>query len=75
MLDHLLDDYVNWRESASAAGDAYARWSSAPRYERALRFAAYRATLDQEQKTADAYAQAVTDIQRRLQRPESSRAL
>ena len=31
---------------------AYARWSFASGPERALRFAAYTATLDQEQKTA-----------------------
>jgi hypothetical protein len=49
-LDDLLDGYVDWRESARAVADAYARWSFASGPERALRFAAYIATLDQEQQ-------------------------
>jgi hypothetical protein len=75
MLDDLLDDYVDWRESARAVADAYARWSFTSRGERALRFAAYIATLDQEQKTASAYAEAVTDVERWLQRSSSSREM
>jgi hypothetical protein len=43
ILDDLLDDYVDWRESARAVADAYARWSFTSRAERALRFAAYTA--------------------------------
>jgi hypothetical protein len=58
--------YVNWRESARAVADAYTRWSFAFGPERALRFAAYTATLNHEQKTASAYAEAVTDLERRL---------
>jgi hypothetical protein len=72
-LDDLLDGYVDWRESARAAADAYARWSFASGPERALRFAAYTATLDQEQKTASAYAAAVTDVERWLQRSDAHR--
>ena len=66
MVDHLLDDYVDWRESARAVADAYTRWCVAPRTERARRFAAYTATLDQEQKKAAAYAEAVTHVARWL---------
>jgi hypothetical protein len=75
MLDDLLGDYVDWRENARAVEDAYARWSFASGPERAVRFAAYTARLDQEQKTADAYAEAVTELERWLQRSESHRAL
>jgi hypothetical protein len=75
MLDDLLDDYVDWRESARAVADAYARWSVTSRAERALRFAAYTAALDREQKTAAAYAEAVTDVERWLQRSHSHRRL
>jgi hypothetical protein len=77
LLDDLLDGYVDRRESARAVADAYAyaRWSSASGPECALRFAAYTATLDQEQKTAAAYAEAVTDVERWLQRPDSHRGL
>ena len=75
LLDDLLDGYVDWRESARAVADAYARWSFASGPERALRFAAYTATLDQEQKTASAYAEVVTDVERWLQRSDSHRGL
>jgi hypothetical protein len=74
-LDDLLDGYVDWRESARAVADAYARWSFASGPERALRFAAYIATLDQEQHTAAAYAETVTDLERWLQRSDSNRGL
>ena len=74
LLDDLLDHYVDWRKSARAVADAYARWSFASGPERAPRFAAYTATLDQEDKTATAYAEAVTDVERWLQRSESHRA-
>jgi hypothetical protein len=72
LLDDLIDWYVDWRESARAVADAYARWSFASGPECALRFAAYTATLDQEQQTASAYAEAVTDVERWLQRSDGS---
>lgn len=75
MLDELVDGYVDWREGARAVADAYARWSCASGPERTLRFAAYNATLDQEQKTAAAYAEAVTDVERWVQRSASHRGL
>jgi malonyl CoA-acyl carrier protein transacylase len=75
LLDDLLDGYVDWRESARAVADAYARWSFASGPERVLRFAAFAATLDREQKTAAAYAEAVTDVERWLQRSDSHRGL
>src|SRR5205807_8595546 len=62
LLDELLAGYVNWRESAQAVAEACARWSVAPAPERAVRFA-YTPTLDQEQKTAAAYA-GVADVER-----------
>jgi hypothetical protein len=65
-LDALLDGYVDWRESARAVAEAYARWSFASEPERAMRFAAYTATLDQEEKTASAYAETVTAVERWL---------
>jgi hypothetical protein len=67
-LDDLIDGYVNWRESACAVGEAYVRWSGSGAPERAMRFAAYTATLDQEQKMAAAYAETVTDVERLLER-------
>jgi hypothetical protein len=70
MLDNLLDQYVDWLESARAVGDAYARWSRASRPDWAVRYAAFTAALDQEQNTAGAYASAVTNVQRWLQCPD-----
>ena len=69
LFDDLVDGYVDWRESARAVAQAYDRWSFAFGSERAVRFAAYTATLDQEQKTAAAYAEAVTDVERWLNAP------
>jgi hypothetical protein len=63
-LDDLLAVYVDWRESARAVADAYARWSLASGPEAGVRFAAYTATLDREQQAAAAYAKAVTDFER-----------
>ena len=74
LLDDLLDRYVDWRENARAVAAAYRRWSSAPEPERAIRFAAYTATLDQEQQTAEAYAETVTYIERWLGCSDSRRA-
>ena len=71
LLDDLLDAYVDWRESARAVTDAYDRWSFTSRRERASRFAAYAATLDQEQKTAKAYADAVKELERCLRHSNS----
>ena len=73
LLDDLLDGYVDWRESARAVAIAYARWSFASPPERDMRFAAYTAMLDQEQKTAAAYAETVTDVERWLERSGSRR--
>ena len=73
LLDDLLDGYVDWRESARAVAEAYARWSCASGPERAMRFAVYAATLDQEQKTAASYAETVTDVGRWLERSGSHR--
>ena len=75
LLDDLLDGYLDWRESARAVAEAYARWSVASGPERAVRFAVYTATLDQEQRTAAAYAATVTDVQRWLEREGSDRDL
>jgi hypothetical protein len=75
LVDDLLAGYVDWHESARAVADAYAQWSLPSGPERALRFAAYTATLDQEQKTASAYTEAVTDLGRGLQRSDSHRGV
>ena len=74
LLDDLQDGYLDRRESARSVAEAYARWSSASGPERAMRFAAYTATLDQEQQTAAAYAETVADVELWLERSDSHRA-
>lgn len=69
---HLVDDmaecYVEWRECAGAAADAYERWSEAPAEEVSLRFSAYTASLDREESAAISYELAVEDVERWLER-------
>jgi hypothetical protein len=67
--DELLACREEWQDNADAVADAYRRWSKAPRgRERARRFAAYAAALDQEQSAATSYARAAADADRSLGR-------
>jgi hypothetical protein len=66
LVDDVLDSYVEWREDAASAADAYTRWSSAPTDEKGLRFGAYTAALDQEQTAASAYAHSISELERWL---------
>ncbi|HEX5192027.1 MAG TPA: hypothetical protein VFW09_04430 [Solirubrobacteraceae bacterium] len=61
-LDVLIDSYVEWREECTTVETAYARWARAERPRRALAYAAYRAALDREEKAADVYGLAVTEL-------------
>lgn len=62
LVDEMLAMYVEWRERAATVADAYARWCAAPPEEGTVRFAAYLATLDQEQATARDYADTISDL-------------
>ena len=62
VVDEMLAMYVEWRERADTVADAYGRWCAAPPEERTVRFAAYLATLDQEQATASGYADTISDL-------------
>jgi hypothetical protein len=70
LVDDMLDLYVDWREDAAAVADAYTRWSAAPARERAWRFSAYMAALEQEESTARSYAVVVADVDRWLQQAQ-----
>jgi hypothetical protein len=63
--DALIDLYVDWREECAAVQDAYERWSNAARDETAAAYAAYRATLDREERAGNIYA----DLVRRVRPP------
>lgn len=63
-IDALLERYVSWREEAAAVGQAYRRWDSSEREERALAYAWYVAALDREQHAARGYAAQIERVTR-----------
>lgn len=72
VVDAMMSRYVQWREHAAAATDAYSEWSAAPAGEKASRFAAYFAALDREEASAGSYAVAVADVERSLRHDRSA---
>jgi hypothetical protein len=63
-VDEMVTRYEAWSEDAAAVASAYSRWSEARAGEEVERFSAYIAALDQEQASAQAYARAVSDVER-----------
>jgi hypothetical protein len=68
LVQEMWDCYIEWRDSADAAADAYRRWADAPAHRRAHWFLAHIAALDQEESAAIAFALAVAELERRMQR-------
>jgi hypothetical protein len=66
LADEMLACYLDWREGAAGSRAAYLRWCESPVSERELRFASYLAALDQEESAAANYADATTEVARRL---------
>ena len=66
----MLDRYVEWREDAADVGAAYEDWSGAPALEKAWRFSAYMAALEQEESAAETYAAVIAELDRWLTRAE-----
>jgi hypothetical protein len=64
LIDDVIERYVDWRETAVAAGVAYAAWAQAPAAEAARLFAAYGAALDQEEGAAQLYRLAIERLAR-----------
>ena len=56
LSDQLIELYCDWRTRCEDVRANYERFSSAPRAERALTFAAFEAALDREESAAEAYA-------------------
>jgi len=54
-VDALIDSYVEWREECDAVEAAYERWVESERPGRDLSYAAYRASVDREEKAATVY--------------------
>lgn len=62
VVSDVIDAYVDWREACVAVNDAYAAWTgcSASGPGGAAAFRRYMLELDQEQRTAEVYASAVS---------------
>lgn len=72
LVDELLAHYIDWRQHAALAADAYRNWSDATAGEEgALRFSAYVAALDLEEAGATAYARVAAEVGRALQCDQS----
>jgi hypothetical protein len=62
LLDDVIDAYVDWREGSRSVWQAYHHWLRAPAEDASLRFAAYLAELDQEQRACDVYQATIACI-------------
>ena len=71
--EDLIDAYVEWREGATAAADAYRRWADAPSSQRAHWFLVYTAALNHEEFAAIGLALAMAEVERREQRDRGRR--
>jgi hypothetical protein len=66
VLDDVVDAYVEWHEQSQGVWLAYRHWSEAPPEDLQLRFAAYVAALDQEQRACEVYAATIAQTVRAL---------
>jgi hypothetical protein len=64
LIDEALARYFDWLAESESVKAAYGRWSSAPRTEGALPFAAYAAALDREERAATVYRSVVDQVER-----------
>lgn len=64
LRDEIIDLYLDWREEAAAAADAYALWTDATWDDRAAHFVAFMAAIDREEAAALSYAAAVANGER-----------
>ena len=56
LVDGVSDAYVTWREACRRVSDAYTAWASGASRDATSAFGVYMATLDQEERAAEAYA-------------------
>jgi hypothetical protein len=66
LVDQALATYIDWRGTEQAVTHAYQRWSAGALTDKATRFAAYMAALDQEQTAAGEYARSISELERWL---------
>lgn len=63
LRDEIIDLYLDWREEAAAAADAYALWADATADDKAARFAAFTVAIDREEAAARSYADVLAAAQ------------
>jgi hypothetical protein len=66
LLDETLDAYAEWLEECTAVREAYRWWSDAPHNRKSAAFDEYLAALDNEQHTAELYADLYAELIRRV---------
>ena len=66
VLEDVMDAYVDWRDQSRSVWTAYHHWTTAPREEAGLRFAAYVAELDQEHRACEVYEATIARTADRL---------
>lgn len=64
LRDEILDLYLDWRQEAEEAAEAYASWAGAPAGAKAARFLVYAAALDREEVAATTYPNALARSER-----------
>jgi hypothetical protein len=57
LVDEFLETYIWWREQSAVADRTYEAWRAAAPEDRGLAFAAYRATLDLEERAAEVHCE------------------
>jgi hypothetical protein len=65
VVDRLIELYCDWRTVCADVQASYERFLDTSAYERDMAFAAYRAALDREQATSEAYARQVRLVESR----------
>jgi hypothetical protein len=55
LVDETMDAYAGWRDQCSAVELAYSHWTEAQGDEAAVRYIAYSAALDREERAAARY--------------------
>ena len=66
LLDGLIDAYIDWRDACDEVTEAYRWWTRELGRSNRSAFATYVATLDAEQRAAEAYAALVRRTHIRL---------
>jgi hypothetical protein len=62
LVDEAFARYLDWLAASEAVNAAYGVWSRAARTDGALRFAAYGAALDREERAASVYSSVIDQV-------------